>query len=221
MGRLRRPADVHAIAIFRKRLMNRHSGPLDALAADIVRRCGYRFTIATDDNAREVAYGLRFQAVIDAGWAVQSEIADGRERDKYDERAVHLICWDDNTAVATGRLVMPGTVLPTEEICGISVEPKGLVVDVGRMMVVRTHQSHRHSVFLALLARLYIEVRLRNFDTACGLMSERARSLMRLLGLQLEVLGEERLYWGELRAPVRFSIAGNAAPPANRAPTSP
>ena len=37
---------------------------------------------------------------------------------------------------------------------------------------------------MALLARLYLEVRARGFDVACGIMSPRARSLVRLLGLQ-------------------------------------
>ena len=61
-------------------------------------------------------------------------------------------------------------------------------------------------MFLALLACLYLEVRARGFDVACGMMSPRARSLVRLLGLQIEMLGDDRLYWGEPRAPVRFSV---------------
>jgi hypothetical protein len=65
-------------------------------------------------------------------------------------------------------------------------------------------------VFVALLARLYLEVRARGFDVACGMMSPRARALMRLLGLQIEMLGDDRLYWGEPRAPVRFSVMINA-----------
>jgi N-acyl-L-homoserine lactone synthetase len=188
-------------------------GPLDALVADIVGRCGYRFTVASDDAAREVAYGLRYQAVIEQGWASESELPGRRERDEYDDRAVHIVCWDDDTAVATGRLVLPAELLPTERICGLRVEPRGRVVDVGRMSVARSHQSHRHSVFIALLARLYLEMQQQGYEVACGVVSARARSLMRLLGLRLEVLGDERPYWGELRAPVRFSIAGDAAPP--------
>jgi hypothetical protein len=37
-------------------------------------------------------------------------------------------------------------------------------------------------------------------------MSPRARSLVRLLGLEIELLGPERVHWSELRAPVRFSL---------------
>jgi hypothetical protein len=188
-------------------------GPLDALVADILGRCGYRFAVATDDATRELAYRLRYETVIEQRWAQASEMPDGLEHDAYDERAVHIVGWDDGVAVATGRLVLPGDRLPTEQVCGITVQPCGRVVDVGRMAVSPSHQSHRHSAFLALLARLYLEIQLRGFEVACGLMSARARGLARLLGLQLEPLGEERLSWGELRAPVRFSIAGSAAAP--------
>ena len=91
------------------------------------------------------------------------------------------------------------------------------------MTVAPSHQSAGHPLFIALLARLYLEVRARDYDTACGMMSPRARSLMRLLGLQLELLGDDRLYWGEPRAPVRFSVIVNATPSPSRwaAGTSP
>jgi len=198
----------------------RHPSPLDALVADIIGRCGYRFTVAADDVARELAFRLRYQAVIEQGWASESDLPDGRERDEYDERAIHILCWDDDIAIATGRLVLPGEPLPTEKICGITVEPRGRVMDVGRMAVARSHQSHQHSVFLALLSRLYLGVQQHDCDAGCGLVSARARSLMRLLGFELDVLGDERPYWGELRAPVRFGI-GAQSTPAGKGPSSP
>ena len=52
-------------------------------------------------------------------------------------------------------------------------------------------QSHRHPVFIALLARLYLEVRRRGFEVACGIMSARARSCCACSGLQVEVLGDD------------------------------
>jgi N-acyl-L-homoserine lactone synthetase len=187
---------------------------MDVLVADILGRCGYRFTIACDDLTRQLAYRLRGQAVLDQSWARADELPDGLEHDAYDDSAVHILCWDEDRAVATGRLVLPPQRLPTEALCGMMIEPRGRVVDVGRMSVARSHQSHRHAAFLALLARLYSEVRQRGYAAGCGLVSARARSLMRLLGLPLEVLGEERLHWGELRAPVRFEITGEVARPA-------
>ncbi|HUP73314.1 MAG TPA: hypothetical protein VM282_09715 [Acidimicrobiales bacterium] len=35
--------------------------------------------------------------------------------------------------------------------------------------------------------------------------------LMRMLGVELEVLGDERLYWNELSAPVRFVLEATAS----------
>jgi hypothetical protein len=114
--------------------------------------------------------------------------------------------WDADLPIATGRLVLPAQALPTERACGISVEPRGRIVDVGRMTVVPTHQGPGHTGFLALLASLYLEVRERDFPFACGVMSPRARSVLRLLGLPVELLGPDRPYWGEPRAPVRFAV---------------
>jgi len=192
--------------------LNETPASLDPLVADIIRRCGYRFTVASDDDARHAAYRLRYEAVVESGWARPSDLPEGVERDEYDERAIHILCWDDDTAVATGRLVLPDERLPTEQVCGITIAPHGGVVDIGRMSVARSHQSHRHAVFMALLARLYVEVRAQGYDVACGLLSARARSMMRLLGLRVEVLGEDRSYWGELRAPIRFWLGGRGPP---------
>ena len=190
---------------------------LDALAQRILARSGYWFTLA-DDETRDTAYRLRHEAVVEQGWYHDSRDGrlDDRERDEYDMRAIHVIGWDGEQAIATGRLVQPPGPLPTEEACGLIVEPRGEVVDVGRMTVARSYQGPDHPVFLALLARLYLEVRGRGFDVACGMMSPRARALVRMLGLQIEMLGDDRLYWGEPRAPVRFSVLINSTPLATR-----
>lgn len=184
---------------------------LDALASDILVRSAYHFTLAAEQADCDAAYRLRYQAVIDHGWDRGLSL-EGRERDAYDDRAIHVLGWDGERAVATGRLVLPPGSLPTEDVCGISVEPRGQVVDVGRMTVARSHQGASHGVFMALLARLYLEVRARGYTVACGIMSARARSLVRLLGLQVEVLGDDLQYWGETRAPVRFSVTINSTP---------
>jgi hypothetical protein len=184
------------------------SGPisLDHLAADIVKRSGFHFTLATDEATRDIAFRLRYQAVVEHGWEAAADAADGREHDIYDIEAIHVLAWDGETPIATGRLVLPPGQLPTEEACGITVEPRGRVADVGRMTVARTHQGVGHSGFMALLARLYLEVRAREFDYACGMMSARARAVLRLLGLPVQLLGDDRPYWGEARAPVRFAV---------------
>jgi hypothetical protein len=77
------------------------------------------------------------------------------------------------------------------------------------MCVVPGHQGLEHAALIGLMCRLYLEMRARGYAVACGMMSARARILVRHLGLQIEPLGAERHYWNELRMPVRFSLLSN------------
>jgi hypothetical protein len=183
--------------------------PLDALVTRMLSRSPFEYRVAADDFEREVAYRLRGSAVLDRGWCTAGDLPGGMERDGYDDRAIHVIGWDGQVAVSTGRVVLPPG-LPTEEACGIVVEPRGGVVDVGRMCVARSHQSLEHAAFIGLMCRLYLAMRENGFGVACGMMSAPARALVGLLGLRLELLGPERTYWNEPRAPVRFSLMSAA-----------
>ena len=185
-------------------------GILDGLVARVLATYPYRFTLATGDDDRLVAYRLRAAVVAQHGWA-SAQVTDGLESDAYDRDAVHVLGWDGPNPVCTGRLILPPRQLPTEATCGIVVEPAGAVVDVGRMAVVPPRQNVEHAVSVALLCRLYLEMRERGYQVACGMMSRPARRLMRLLGLELEELGDEQQYWGEPRAPVRFELMANSA----------
>lgn len=158
-----------------------------------------------DDRERDIAYRIRGEMVLRQGWSQPEDLPGGLERDDYDERALHIVGWDGKVPMSTGRVVLPPR-LPTEDVCGIVVEPAGEVVDVGRMCVVGGYQGLEHAAFVGLMCRLYLEMRSRGYAVACGMMSARARVLVRHLGLQLEQLGPEREYWNEPRAPVRFSL---------------
>jgi hypothetical protein len=178
--------------------------PLDALVTRMLSRSPFDYRVASD-HEREVAYRLRGRAVLDRGWRTAGGLADGMERDEYDGRAIHVIGWDGDVAMSTGRVVLPPG-LPTEHACGLVVEPRGEVVDVGRMCVAPSHQSLEHAALIGLMCRLYLVMRENEFRVACGMMSAPARALMGLFGLRLEMLGPERTYWNESRAPVRFSL---------------
>jgi hypothetical protein len=78
------------------------------------------------------------------------------------------------------------------------------------MCVAPSHQSLEHAAFIGLMCRLYLVMRERGYRFACGMMSPPARAMMGLFGLQLEILGPERTYWNEPRAPVRFSLMSAA-----------
>jgi hypothetical protein len=179
--------------------------PLDALITRMLARSPFDYRVAVADSEREIAYRLRASAVLDRGWCTASELPGGMERDEYDDRAIHVIGWDGDVAMSTGRVVLPPG-LPTEEACGIVVEPRGGVVDVGRMCVAHSHQGLEHAAFIGLMCRLYLVMRERGYRFACGMMSPPARAMMGLFGLELEILGPERTYWNESRAPVRFSL---------------
>ena len=175
---------------------------LDDIARSIVRRSGLRFSVAQHDDDLDAAFRLRADAVAAQGWT-------GQDRDGYDDRAVHVLGWSDDEPVCAGRIVFPPGPLPTEAACGLVVEPAGRVADVGRMVVAPSHQEFGHGRFVALMAGLYLEVRAQGFTAACGMMAARVRALTRFLGLRLQLLGPERPYRGELRAPVYFELERN------------
>jgi len=178
---------------------------LDRLAATLAARSDVRFEIAATDADRAIAYRLRHDAVTEKQWS--SETGSGIERDEFDDTALQLIGWRHGTAVCCGRLVLPPGPLPTEVACGIVVQPVGRVVDVGRMVLAPVARGPDKTIFVALLAALYLQVRRQGFTTGCGMMAVNARVLLRHLGIGLDVLGEDRPYWGVQRAPVRFDVS--------------
>ena len=183
--------------------------PLDALITRMLARSPFDYRVAADGAEREIAYRLRGGAVLDRGWCTAADLPGGMERDKYDDRAIQVIGWDGDVAMSTGRVVLPPG-LPTEEACGLIVEPRGEVVDVGRMCVAPSHQGLEHAAFIGLMCRLYLVMREHGYGVACGMMSVPARAMMSLFGLRLEILGAERTHWNESRAPVRFSLMSAA-----------
>ena len=185
-------------------------GVLDGLVARVLSQYPYRFSVPTTPRERNIAYHIRYQAIVQDGWVPPEAFADGLERDDLDDDAVQILGWDGESPICTGRLVLPPAPLPTEQASGVHIEPRGQVVDVGRMAVVPDYRSYRSAAFIALLCRLYLEMRNGGFQVACGMMSARVRTLTRQLGLQLETLGPDVHYWGELRTPVRFALLANA-----------
>jgi hypothetical protein len=189
---------------------------LDRLAVVLAERSGVHFAVATTDADRDAVHALRQAAIDEHAWSdgrpgartgLDPATAGFGERDEFDDRAVHLLGRRDGLATCCGRLVLPPGPLPTEVACGLVVEPVGRVVDVGRMVVEPHARGRDRTVFLALLAALYLETRTRGYDTGCGMMAPNVRGLVRHLGVRLDVLDVDREYWGAARAPVRFDVS--------------
>jgi hypothetical protein len=106
--------------------------PLDDLVTRLLSRTGFEYRLAMDDQDRDIAYRIRGETVLRQGWCEPQDLPEGRERDEYDERALHVLGWDGEVPMSTGRVVLPPH-LPTEDSCGIVVEPAGKVVDVDRV----------------------------------------------------------------------------------------
>lgn len=168
-----------------------------------------RFDIARDEKQREAIYRLRYQTIIERGWARPEDMPDGMERDHYDEKAIHIVGWDGNNLVTTSRIVIPedGLILPTEEAFNIQIEPRGRVADMGRQIVARDYSSIKHKVFAALLAKTWLEIRSHGYSLVCGDFSPAVMRLYRIMGFDVKQLAPTQEFWGEERAPIMVDIA--------------
>ncbi|HEX9636606.1 MAG TPA: hypothetical protein VGB99_03660 [Acidobacteriota bacterium] len=156
------------------------------------------------DAERDAAYRLRYEAVVERGWASAADFPDRRERDAFDLRAVLIGGFDGERLVATKRLVfpLPGLPLPIESIYGLTVHPRGQVVDWGRTVVAPGLGGASHRALAALLALAWQETRARGYHHVCGDFSPAMLRLYRRLGVRVTVLGPAAHYAGETRHPI-------------------
>ena len=182
----------------------------DAVAAHFIASAApVHFSVAQSPSEREAAYRLRYETIIDQGWARPGEFLSGLEQDGYDAQAVHLLGWDGQKAVATARLVFPttGKLLPTEVEFELRVEPRGQVVDGARAIVARAYSDYRHRILAGLLGCTWFEIQARGFCYLCGAAVPAMMRLCRSFGYHITVLGPARQYWGEKRYPLRFDVS--------------
>jgi N-acyl-L-homoserine lactone synthetase len=167
-----------------------------------------RFRVAQSADEREAAYRLRYQVIIDQGWAKPDAFHNGMEQDHYDAQAVHILGCDGQKVVATTRLVFPAgdPLLPTEAEFDLRVAPRGQVVDGARAIVDRAYRDDRHRIFAGLLGYTWFEIQARGFCYLCGAAVPAMIRLCRSLGYQITVLGPARQYWREKRYPIRFDV---------------
>ena len=174
----------------------------------IARAHSVRFALAETTDERRAIYRLRYQTVIERGWAQPADYPDGIERDDDDDAALHIMGLEGDLLVACARLILPSGVklLPTERIFGVRVEPCGKVVDLGRQIVARSHSSMQHILFGALLGRCWLEAQARGYYHVCGDFTPSMIRLYHLLGLSVSTLGPARQYFGEERIPIAQDV---------------
>lgn len=194
---------------FRSRITPSSQAIADTLAVYFIASAApIHFRVAQTASEREAAYRLRYEAVINQGWAKPETFPGGLEQDDYDAQAVQVLGWDDQTVVATTRLVFPtaGKLLPTEIEFDLRVEPQGQVVDGGRAIVAKAYSDDQHRIFAGLLGYTWLEIQTRGYHYLCGAAVPAMIRLCRSIGYQISVLGPARQYWGEQRYPLRFDV---------------
>lgn len=171
---------------------------------------GLRVAAAATPAERAAVHGLRYEHVVASGWARAADLPPGVERDEYDAGAVHVGAWEGEALVGTVRVVPPfaGRALPVEAAFGVTVEPRGRVAEIGRLLIAPGHRGDRsHRTWGALFGRAWLEVRAHGFTVLGGAASAAMVERLRALGLPFEILGPAREHWGERRHPVRLDPA--------------
>jgi N-acyl-L-homoserine lactone synthetase len=176
---------------------------LDRLSARLLAAASpLRVTLATSAAEREAAYGLRHLHVTGRD--------GGRERDAYDDGALHVCAFDDGALVGTVRLVLPapGRPLPVEADFDLEVEPRGAVAEAGRLVIAPAYRGDpAHRAWGALFARAWLTLREHDLGVLAGAATADMVERLRALGLPFEILGPAREHWGEQRHPVRLDPA--------------
>jgi N-acyl-L-homoserine lactone synthetase len=201
--------------------MNANSGSaatvdtIDAIAAQgLVIAAPICFGVAQSQEEKEATYRLRYAVSIERGYARPEELPGGLERDAYDDHAVHVVGWHGDRLATTARLVFPepGIRLPTEVAFDVKIEPRGKVVDMGRVIVAREFSEAQHRILAGLMAFCWTQVRARGFVLVCAAFASSASlRLYRHMGFQIIRLAPPRPYWGEERYPVRFDVLESAS----------
>ena len=192
---------------------------VDLLASAVVKRAlPVRFRLANSISDVHQVFRLRYQVVVEKGWAKPEKFPDGIERDAYDDRAAHILAVDSGELVGTSRLVFPqpGSRLPTEEAFDVICESKMGVADIGRVCVAPGYRGENLRLFSALLGQTWIEMRNRGCTRVLAAIKPSVARVYRSWGLKLKVLGTACNHWGEERYPVLISPVESRLPAPQR-----
>jgi GNAT superfamily N-acetyltransferase len=187
----------------------------DRLAERLIAAVPQRLGPARTQGDRNAVYRLRYQTVVEMGWAKPEEMPDGIERDEDDDRAVLVCAHDGDELAGTARVVLPREArpLPLEREFELEVESRE-TVEIGRLVILpRLRGDARHGLLLALFAQCWLEMRMRGFSELICAAPQRLIDVYRSLGFTVIPLNAPREHWGEERFPVRFDVIGSVPEP--------
>ena len=189
---------------------------LDALAARLLAAVpDLRVVPVARGPERHALLRLRHRHVVERGWADAADLDGGLERDAYDDDAVQVAAYDGGALVGTVRIVLPvpGRRLPVEADFDLDIEPRGAVVEAGRLVVAHAYRGDpAHRAWGALFGRAWLETRARGYRILAGAASPGMVARLRALGLPFEILGPAQRHWNQERNPVRLDPATGEDP---------
>ncbi len=198
-----------------------HTNSLDSLAKRTLDALmPLSFSVARTPVEIDTVLRMRYECVIEMGWAKPDDYPDGRERDEYDDGATFIVGRDREAIIAIARVVspVPGELLPAEREFQMEVAPPGRPVEIGRVVVPAQYRGGRsHLILAGLFARSWLVAHELGYDRIVSMAAPAVIDLYRGLGLTVSVLTAPKLSWGEERSLIEISATESNVQPLARA----
>lgn len=179
-----------------------------------------QFGVARTPLEIDAVLRMRYECVIELGWAKPEDFPDGRERDEYDGGASFIVCHEGGEIIASARLIppMPGELLPAEREYGVKVAPPGRPVEVGRVILPQRYRGERSPRILAgVFARSGLIARELGYERTISTASAPLIDLYRGLGFIVSIIAAPKRSWGEERSLIEVSATESGMLPLARA----
>ena len=184
----------------------------DRVARGVIASVPQRLAAATAEAERESIFRLRYQTVIELGWATPEELPEGLEKADDDDEAVQVGAWEGEELVGAARVMLPDGEKPLPIERDFGIEAGNREVEVGRTVIVpRLRGATGHGLIIALFAQCWLEMRARDYIDLLSAVPPRMIEVYRSIGFKITELAGGREHWGEERIPVRFDVLGSAA----------
>ncbi len=171
------------------------------------------FRVAESAAEREEVYRLRHQLLVAEGWLRAEDQPDGRDHDAYDERSVQITAWEGPAFAGVARVILPvpGQPLYSEQAYGLTLEPRGRVVEASRLFVAPAFRDGQVRIFAGLVGMVWLVGRQAGYDALCGTVTAATHRLYRRLGLEFVQVAPALEHLSQWRYPFLVDVVGSAA----------